>query len=43
VSRTHGATFSFIGIYAAWQIFDVIFNPLFLVAANLISPGVHYG
>ena len=40
---SQGGMFSLIGIYAAWQIFDVIFQPVFLFAANLIYPGVHYG
>jgi Zn-dependent protease len=40
---THGRTFSFLGLFAAWQLFNVIFHPLFLFAANLLYPGAHYG
>ena len=39
----HGGAMSFIGIYIAWQVFDVVFNPVFLFAVNIIYPGVHYG
>ena len=28
---------------AAWQLFDVVFSPIFLAAINLIYPGVSYG
>jgi hypothetical protein len=31
-----------IGMIAAWQLFDVVFDPIFLVAVNLIYPGVSY-
>jgi Zn-dependent protease len=37
-----GRALSLIGIFAAWQIFDVIFSPVFRIAASLIYPGVHY-
>jgi Zn-dependent protease len=32
-----------IGIIVAWQLFDVVFQPLFLLAVNLLYPGVSYG
>ena len=32
-----------IGMLAAWKLFDVVFQPLFLLAVNLLYPGVHYG
>jgi Zn-dependent protease len=31
-----------IGIFVAWQVFDRIFQPVFLVAVNLLYPGVSY-
>ncbi|UCD23066.1 MAG: site-2 protease family protein [Gemmatimonadota bacterium] len=31
-----------IGIFIAWQVFDRIFQPVFLVAVNLLYPGVSY-
>jgi Zn-dependent protease len=33
---------AWIGIIVAWQIFDVLFNPVFLAAVNLLYPGVSY-
>jgi Zn-dependent protease len=38
-----GRAFAFIGLFAAWKIFDMIFNPLFLLAVNLLYPSGHYG
>jgi Zn-dependent protease len=38
-----GRTFAFIGMLAAWKLFDVVFQPLFLLAVNLLYPGVRYG
>lgn len=35
--------FAWIGILIAWQIFDVLFRPVWLVAVNLLYPGVTYG
>ncbi|NIR44385.1 MAG: site-2 protease family protein [Gemmatimonadetes bacterium] len=32
-----------IGIIIAWQLFDLVFRPLFLLAVNLLYPGVSYG
>jgi Zn-dependent protease len=31
-----------IGILVAWQVFDFVFNPVFLVAVNLLYPGASY-
>ena len=33
----------FIGILVAWQVFDYVFQPVFLFVVNLVHPGVHYG
>ncbi len=38
-----GRSFAFVGMLAAWKLFDVIFHPLFLLAVNLLYPGAHYG
>jgi hypothetical protein len=27
----------------AWRLFDVVFDPVFLLAINLLYPGSHYG
>ena len=35
--------FSWIGIIVAWQVFPVVFNPLWLFAVNLVHSGAHYG
>jgi Zn-dependent protease len=32
-----------VGLFVAWKLFDVVFNPIFLAAASLIYPGVSYG
>jgi len=32
-----------IGMLVAWQIFDSVFQPIFLLAINLLYPGSHYG
>lgn len=32
-----------LGIIVAWQVFDFVFNPVFLLAVNLLYPGVSYG
>jgi Zn-dependent protease len=31
-----------IGIVVAWQVFDYVFEPVFLVAVNLLYPGLRY-
>ena len=36
-------TFSWLGILLAWQVFDVIFHPLWLFVVNFVHPGFHYG
>lgn len=33
---------SWIGILVAWQVFDYVFDPIFLGAVNLLYPGVTY-
>lgn len=33
---------AWIGIIVAWQVFDYLFNPVFLAAVNLLYPGVSY-
>lgn len=38
-----GRALAFIGMLAAWKLFDVIYHPLFLLAVNLLYPGVRYG
>jgi len=32
-----------VGIFVAWQVFDYVFHPVFLLAVNLLYPGVTYG
>jgi len=32
-----------IGIFVAWQVFDKVFQPVFLMAVNLLYPGIRYG
>jgi Zn-dependent protease len=32
-----------IGILAAWYVFDFVFSPVFVAAVNLLYPGVSYG
>jgi Zn-dependent protease len=32
-----------LGILLAWQVFDFVFDPIFLLAINLLYPGVRYG
>jgi Zn-dependent protease len=34
---------SFVGILIAWRVFDFVFQPIFLLAVNLLYPGVRYG
>jgi Zn-dependent protease len=34
---------SFVGIFIAWKLFDVIFDPVFGIAVNLIYAGASYG
>jgi Zn-dependent protease len=37
------AGLSWIGILIAWQVFPYIFEPVFLLAVNLLYPGLRYG
>ncbi|HVE79584.1 MAG TPA: site-2 protease family protein, partial [Gemmatimonadaceae bacterium] len=32
----------FLGLFVAWKVFDVVFDPLFFRAVNLLYPGVSY-
>jgi Zn-dependent protease len=32
-----------IGMFAAWHVFDIVFDPIFTAAASLLYPGVTYG
>jgi Zn-dependent protease len=32
-----------IGLLIAWQVFDVIYDPIFTIALNLLYPGASYG
>jgi len=36
-------TLGMVGMLAAWQAFDVVFDPIFWTIVNLIYPGVSYG
>ena len=38
----HSGYFSFIGIFLAWELFNIIFDPLHLMAINLLYPGHGY-
>ena len=40
---THQPALGFIGIFAAWKLFDVICDPIHLIAINMLYPGVTYG
>ncbi len=35
--------FTFIGILIAWELFDLVFDPVHLLCINLLYPGVTYG
>jgi len=37
------SSFGMLGIVVAWQVFDVVFDPLFWTVVNVIYPGVTYG
>jgi Zn-dependent protease len=34
--------FGMIGLFVAWEVFDVVFSPIFWMAINLIYPGITY-
>ncbi len=38
-----GSPLGIFGIIIAWQIFDMVFSPVFLVAINILYPSVSYG
>lgn len=33
---------SFIGIFVAWQVFDLIFSTFYTISLNILYPGAHY-
>jgi Zn-dependent protease len=35
--------FALIGLIIAWNLFDRVFSPIFLLAVNLLYPGMQYG
>ena len=35
--------FGMIGLLIAWQVFDLIYDPIFTMALNLLYPGASYG
>jgi len=37
-----GSPYAWLGILVAWNVFDVIFTPIFVLSINLLYPG-HYG
>jgi Zn-dependent protease len=39
----NGQTFAFVGMLVAWRLFDVIFDPIFVTAINILHWGRHYG
>lgn len=40
---TKGRGLALFGMLAAWRLFDVVFQPVFLTFVNLLYPGVRYG
>ncbi len=36
-------TLAWVGIILAWQVFDIVFDPIWLFAVNLIHPDAQYG
>lgn len=38
----NGQMFALVGMLAAWRVFDVLFDPIFLIAINLLHWGSHY-
>lgn len=38
----NNSNFSFIGLFIAWNIFDKVFDPIHLMAINLLYPGAGY-
>ncbi len=39
----NGQTFAMVGMLAAWRLFDLIYDPIFLTAINLLHWGARYG
>jgi Zn-dependent protease len=37
------SAFAWFGILIAWQLIDVVFEPIFLTLVNLLHPDAHYG
>lgn len=33
----------FVGLFVAWKLFDIVFDPVFTAAVNLLYPGMAYG
>jgi Zn-dependent protease len=38
----NNSSFSFIGLFIAWNVFDKLFDPIHLLAINLLYPGANY-
>lgn len=38
----HNPSFMFLGIFVAWRVFDVIFDPVHLLSIRLLYPGMGY-
>ena len=38
----HGSHLSFVGIFLAWKLFDLVFDPVHLMFINLLYPGAGY-
>jgi Zn-dependent protease len=36
-------TFGMVGMLVAWRLFDILYDPLFVTALNLLYPGASYG
>lgn len=43
ILSSNRAMFSMVGMLAAWRLIDVLFDPVFLAAINLLHWGAHYG
>jgi len=38
-----GRALAIVGMLVAWQLFGYVFRPVFLIAVNLLHPGMNYG
>jgi hypothetical protein len=38
-----GLVYYIVGLLVAWQVFDLLYDPIFTVARNLLYPGASYG